>query len=155
MSPVLFQLVSHPWLFHILYHNISYGLRRRVAAPATPPSRGSEPRTYPVLPLSVSYIHQVCLCFLVCIIPPAPTPSARAEAAGLRLQAIALGLRRTISYCSGPSIHHVFLQSDIALYIKRFARGASRFALGALAPRASRLPRRAAWARPSRDGGDH
>mgnify|MGYP002809847058 CR=1 FL=1 len=87
-----------------------------------------------MLPLSVSYIHQVCLCFTVCIIPPAPTPSARAEAAGLRLQASALGLRRTISYLSGPSTRHVFLQSDIMLYIKRSARGASRFALCAMRP---------------------
>ena len=77
---------------------------------------------------------------------PDPTPSARAEAAGLRLQAIALGLRRTISYCSGPSTRHVFLQSDIVLYIKRSALRARRLALRAQrhAPRAMRLPRCAA-----------
>jgi len=37
--------------------SILYGLRRPVAAPAALPSRISEPRTYLVLPRSVSYIY--------------------------------------------------------------------------------------------------
>ena len=76
--------------------SILYGLRRPVAAPAALPSRISEPRTYLVLPRSVSYIYIYiyiwCPCFTVCIIPA----------------------------------------FQFALYIKRSARGASRFALSAI-----------------------
>ena len=43
------------------------------------------------MPLSVSLILRVRLSFIVYIIPPAPTLSARAEAAGLRPQASAHG----------------------------------------------------------------
>ena len=85
------------------------------------------------------YIRSVYVS--LCIIPPAPTPPARAEAAGLRLQAIALGLRRTIPYCSGPFKRHVFCNPILcytssapgeALRASRSAPCAPRSALAAL-----------------------